>query len=164
MAESDSDDEDVALALLLLLDDELEAAKRPRLSLACLPSFPKLESDWARIYRNGDSRSFVKLMMLDRPSFGKLLAPFSKLFASYGTDGRRLKRKRIRAAARMGSRKMTADGCLGLTLMWLASTCQIKFLGILFGLLEDRAAKYLQLGKKLLRKVSVISIDYSSLF
>ena len=153
MAESDSDDEDAALALLLLLDDELEAAKRPRLSLACLPSFPKLESDWARIYRNGDSRSFVKLMMIDRPSFDKLLAPFSKLFSAYGTDGRRLKRKRIRSAARMGSRKMTPDGCLGLTLMWLASTCQIKFLGILFGLLDDRAAKYLQLGKKLLRKV-----------
>ena len=153
MSDSDDDDDIAYMALVALLSDELEAPNRPRLSLACLPAFPKLESDWARIYRHGDSRSFVKLMMIDRPAFNKLLMPFGKLFASYSTDGKRLRRKRIRAAARMGSRKMTAEGCLGLTLMWLASTCQLKFLGILFGLLEDRAAKYLQLGKKLLRKV-----------
>ena len=75
MTDSDSDEEAAALVLLVLLDNELEAPKRPRLSLACLPAFPKLESDWARIYRNGDSRSFVKLMMTDRPSFDKLICP-----------------------------------------------------------------------------------------
>ena len=72
MSDSDDDDDIAYMALVALLSDELEAPNRPRLSLACLPAFPKLESDWARIYRHGDSRSFVKLMMIDRPAFNKL--------------------------------------------------------------------------------------------
>ena len=67
MSDSDDDDDIAYMALVALLSDELEAPNRPRLSLACLPAFPKLESDWARIYRHGDSRSFVKPMMIDRP-------------------------------------------------------------------------------------------------
>ena len=74
MSDSDDDDDIAYMALVALLSDELEAPNRPRLSLACLPAFPKLESDWARIYRHGDSRSFVKLMMIDRPAFNKLLS------------------------------------------------------------------------------------------
>ena len=88
MTGSDSDEEAAALVLLVLLDDELEVSKRPRLSLACLPAFPKLESDWARIYRNGDSRSFVKLMMIDRPSFDKLLAAAVQQAVRFLRNGR----------------------------------------------------------------------------
>ena len=48
---------------------------------------------------------------------------------------------------------MTAEGCLALALMFLSSEAEVKLLGVLFGLQEQRALKYIKMGIFLLKKV-----------
>ena len=64
MEEENSDDDDDLLLILLawLHLIRRHRPKRPRLANTVLPAFPKLESDWARIYKHGDGRTFVLLM------------------------------------------------------------------------------------------------------
>ena len=56
-------------------------------------------------------------------------------------------------AVRKNRRVMTADGCLGLALMYLSSKSELKYIGLLFGINEVRARSYCRLGMKLLNKV-----------
>jgi hypothetical protein len=78
-------------------------------------------------------------MQVDKKSFGLLLTEFKPLFERYGTDGIKLRKKKIKTRTRMGGSKITSDGCLALTLMWLCSSCEMKYLCVIFGLLEPRA-------------------------
>ena len=156
MSDSETDEEELTdlLALAwLLLDDEPVRRNKPRIGQSALPSDPKTQSPWAAIWRRGDDRTLVKVVNLDRASFQLLLGPFSRQFKGRGVDGKVLKPKKIKARARLSRRKMTADGCLGLTLMWLSSMAEIKYLGLLFGLNEHCAWKYIRLGCHLLFKV-----------
>jgi hypothetical protein len=153
MADTDSDEEAIILAISTVLAAQEETRSRPRLGTRILPRFPKIECDWARIFAHGDNRDFLHLLMIDRVSFESILPAFARKFAQYSADGRKLGRKRIKPSARLKSRKMTGDGCLGLTLMWMASTCQMKFLALIFGIREERATVYVKLGQKLLAKV-----------
>ena len=57
------------------------------------------------------------------------------------TAGDLLVTKKNKTSSRLQSRKMSADGCLGIALMWLSSTCQTKYLGLIFGLNEHLAWK-----------------------
>ena len=54
---------------------------------------------------------------------------------------------------------MTAEGCLALALMFLSSEAEVKLLGVLFGLQEQRALKYIKMSIFLSKKVR----DHSSL-
>jgi hypothetical protein len=40
---------------------------------------------------------------------------------------------------------MTAEGCLALALMFLSSEAEVKLLGVLFGLQEQCALKYIEM-------------------
>ena len=100
-----------------------------------------------------DDQTFVKLLGLDCPAFTKLLRPFAKLFTQFDTECQPLRRKKIKSSVRLTSRSMTADGCLALALMFLSSEAEVKLLGVLFGLQEQRALKYIKMGLFLLKKV-----------
>ena len=63
------------------------------------------------------------------------------LFTQFGTECRLLRRKKIKSSVRLVSRAMTAEGCLVLALMFLSSEAEVKLLGVLFGLQEQRALK-----------------------
>jgi hypothetical protein len=55
------------------------------------------------------------------------------------TECRPLRRKEIKSSVRLVSRAMTTEGCLALALMFLSSEAEVKLLGVLFGLQEQRA-------------------------
>ena len=153
-----SDDEQppksaVAALVILLCGDDTHRPKKPRISRKSLPKYPKTESAWARISKMRDDQTFVKLLGLDCPAFTKLLRPFAKLFTQFDTECQPLRRKKIKSSVRLTSRSMTADGCLALALMFLSSEAEVKLLGVLFGLQEQRALKYIKMGLFLLKKV-----------
>ena len=144
----------VVCAAVLLLDDEPERPNKPRVGQEVLPSDPKTESTWATIWAKGDDRALVKLINLDRPAFLKLLPSFESEFRLRDTAGDLLVTKKNKTSSRLQSRKISPDGCLGITLMWLSSTCQTKYLGLIFGLNGHLAWKYIRLGCGLLFKAS----------
>jgi hypothetical protein len=157
----DSDDEEILLlaGMWLLLDDGPSRPNRPRMGREVLPRKPKEDSMWGRHLRKADDRTMVKLLNLNRAAFHKLLAPFSRQFRRYDIHGVKLVRKKIAARARLNRRAMTAEGCLALTLMWLSSTAEPKYLGLLFGINDVRSTKYIRLGMFLLQKVSACCSD-----
>ena len=108
---------------------------------------------WARIRATGSDELLVTLLALDRRSFDVLLSPFEREWRQRDSSGIKLRRKKLRASVRGNSRVMTADGCLGLTLMYLSSKSELKYIGLLFGINEVRARSYCRLGMKLLNKV-----------
>jgi hypothetical protein len=61
--------------------------------------------------------------------------------------------KKIKSSVRLVSRAMTAEGCLALALMFLSPEAEVKLLGVLFGLLEQRALKYIKMSISLSKKV-----------
>ena len=81
----------VVCAAVLLLDDEPERPNKPRVGQEVLPSDPKTESmsesTWATSWANGDGRTLVKLINLDRPAFLKLLPSFESEFRLRDTAG-----------------------------------------------------------------------------
>ena len=143
----------VVCAAALLLDDEPERPNKPRVGQEVLPSDPKTESTWATIWAKGDDRTLVKLLNLHRAAFELLLTPFAREFHLRDTDGVLLVTKKNKTTSRPMSRKATADGCLAISLMWLSSTAEIKYLGLIFGLNERAAWKYIRLGCGLLFEV-----------
>ena len=144
----------VVCAAVLLLDDEKERPNKPRVGQEVLPRDPKTESTWATIWANGDDRTLVKLINLDRPAFEKILPSFESEFRLRDTAGDLLVTKKNKTSSRLQNRKISADGCLGITLMWLSSTCETKYLGVIFGVNEHLAWKYIRLGCGLLFLVS----------
>ena len=77
----------VVCAAVLLLDDEKERPNKPRVGQEVLPRDPKTESTWATIWANGDDRTLVKLINLDRPAFEKILPSFESEFRLRDTAG-----------------------------------------------------------------------------
>ena len=156
-SDGDSDDDFVVLVAAYLLSKKRSRPRKPRVDNSALPEHPKTGSTWARIRANGSDELLVTLLSIDRRAFDALLTPFTTEWRQRDACGKRLHRKKLRASVRKNRRVMTADGCLGLTLMYLSSKSELKYIGLLFGINEVRARSYCRLGMKLLNKVYWIS-------
>ena len=154
-SEEDSDDDFLVFFAAYLLSKKRSRPRKPRVDNSALPENPKTESMWARIRANGSDELLVTLLSIHRRAFDALLTPFTRAEAWRQRDacGKKLRRKKLRSSVGKNRRVMTADGCLGLTLMYLSSKSELKYIGLLFGINEVRARSYCRLGMVLLNKV-----------
>ena len=163
-SEEDSDDDFLVFFAAYLLSKKRSKPRKPRVDNSALPENPKTESVWARIRANGSDELLVTLLSTHRRAFDALLTPFTREWRQRDACGKKLRRKKLRSSVRKNRRVMTADGCLGLTLMYLSSKSELKYIGLLFGINEVRARSYCRLGMKLLNKVHWISPCVMSCF
>ena len=107
----------------------------------------------------GENTVFHHLRYCVSASLGSMVSRLPGWCSESGRGGARaagdlLVTKKNKTSSRLQNRKISADGCLGITLMWLSSTCETKYLGVIFGVNEHLAWKYIRLGCGLLFLVS----------